>query len=117
VDLPASVIGELSREGDGYVWTQPAGGPLVHSNWRRRYWLPAVTKAGLAPLRVHDLRHTSVALAIAAGAHPNQIQQQLGHSTVTTTLSVYGHVFPAAARQVAERLETVRAETRKLRAV
>jgi integrase len=117
VDLPTSVMAELPRQGDGYVWTQPAGGPLVHSNWRRRYWLPAVEKAGLTPLRVHDLRHTSVALAIAAGAHPSEIQAQLGHTSIKTTLDEYGHILPSAQRQVAERLETVRADARRLRAV
>jgi integrase len=110
-------MAELPRQGDGYVWTQPAGGPLVHSNWRRRYWLPAVEKAGLTPLRVHDLRHTSVALAIAAGAHPSEIQAQLGHTSIKTTLDEYGHILPSAQRQVAERLETVRADARRLRAV
>jgi integrase len=117
VHLPASIMAELSREGDGLIWTQPGGGPLNHSNFRRRIWLPAVEKAGLAPLRVHDLRHTSVALAIAAGAHPAEIQAQLGHTSIKTTLDEYGHILPAQARQVAERLETVRAETRRLRAV
>jgi integrase len=117
VDLPASVMAELPTEGDGYVWTQPAGGGLVHSNFRRRYWLPAVTAAGLSPLRIHDLRHTSVALAIAAGAHPAEIQAQLGHTSIKTTLDEYGHILPSSQRQVAERLEKVRSDTRRLRAV
>jgi integrase len=56
-------------------------------------------------------------LAIAAGAHPAEIQAQLGHTSIAVTMDLYGHVLPSAARQVAERLETVRAETRKLRAV
>jgi integrase len=117
VALPASVIAEVPTTSDGYIWTQPKGGPLEHSKFRQRFWLPAITTAGLAPLRVHDLRHTSVALAIAAGAHPAEIQAQLGHSSIKTTLDEYGHILPSAQRQVAERLETVRAETRKLRAV
>jgi integrase len=114
---PGSLATDKAIRANDYVWTQPAGGPLVHSNWRRRYWLPAVTTAGLAPLRVHDLRHTSVALAIAAGAHPAEIQAQLGHTSIKTTLDEYGHILPSAQRQVAERLETIRAETRRLRAV
>jgi integrase len=117
VDLPASVMADLPRGGEGYVWTQPHGGPLVHSNWRRRFWVPAVANAGLMPLRVHDLRHTSVALAIAAGAHPAEIQAQLGHTSIKTTLDEYGHILPSAQRQVAERLETVRSTARRLRAV
>jgi integrase len=117
VDLPGSVMAELPDSGDGFVWTHPAGGPLNHSNFRRRYWLPAVDKAGLVPLRIHDLRHTAVALAVAAGAHPAEIQAQLGHTSIKTTLDEYGHILPASQRQVADRLEKVRAESRRLRAV
>jgi integrase len=137
VDLPASVMAELpggtlssnpadgddrrpddpSPEGSFFVWTQPNGGGLNHSNFRRRFFVPAVEKAELGKLRIHDLRHTSVALAIAAGAHPAEIQAQLGHTSIKTTLDEYGHILPAAQRQVAERLEKVRADTRRLRAV
>jgi integrase len=35
--------------------------------------LPAVRSAGLAPLRPHDLRHTAVALWIAAGANSKEV--------------------------------------------
>jgi len=118
VDLPASVMAELPQEGEGgYVWTLPRGGPLIHANFRQRYFVPAVTAAQLAPLRIHDLRHTSVALAIAAGAHPAEIQAQLGHTSIKTTLDEYGHILPSAQRQVAERLEEVRSTARRLRVV
>jgi integrase len=118
VDLPASVMAELPQEGEGgYVWTLPRGGPLIHANFRQRYFVPAVTAAGLAPLRIHDLRHTAVALAVAAGAHPAEIQAQLGHTSIKTTLDEYGHILPSAQRQVAERLEEVRSTARRLRAV
>jgi integrase len=118
VDLPASVMAELPQEGEGgYVWTLPRGGPLIHANFRQRYFVPAVTAAGLAPLRIHDLRHTAVALAVAAGAHPSEIQAQLGHTSIKTTLDEYGHILPSAQRQVAERLEEVRSTARRLRAV
>ena len=33
----------------------------------------------------HDLRHTSVALAIADGAHPKAIQARMRHSSITVT--------------------------------
>ena len=36
--------------------------------------------------RFHDLRHSSVALAIAAGAHPKAIQARMGHSSINVTL-------------------------------
>jgi len=70
------------------VFTDGIGGPLRHSNVRRRTWLPALERSGISQPwhRIHDLRHTAAALAIAAGAHPKAIQERLGHSTITTTL-------------------------------
>jgi hypothetical protein len=44
-------------------------------------WLPAVSAAGLAPLRPHDLRHTAVALWIAAGASPKEVSVRAGHTS------------------------------------
>jgi integrase len=62
--------------------------------FRRRFWNTAVIAADLAPLRVHDLRHTTVALWIAAGANPKQIAIRAGHTSVSVVLDRYGHLFP-----------------------
>ena len=52
--------------------------------------------------RFHDLRHTSVALAIASGAHPKAIQSRMGHSSINVTLDRYGHLFPELDEAIAE---------------
>lgn len=86
-------------------WNRSGGGRLVASRFRRRYWHPAVTVAGLDPLRVDDLRHTSAALAIEVGAHPRALMQRLGHSSITTTLDTYGSLMPGLDDQVAADVE------------
>ena len=62
--------------------------------------------------RFHDLRHTSVALAIAEGAHPKAIQTRMGHLSANVTLDRYGHLFPeldeAIATSFGERLRDAR---------
>lgn len=68
------------------------------------HWKPAKARAGLE-LRFHDLRHTAVALAIQAGAHPKTIQVRMGYSSVTVTLDRYGHLFPELDTDVAARLD------------
>jgi integrase len=68
-------------------------------------WSPAVTRAGLAPLRLHDLRHTCASLAIAAGADVKVLQRMLGHASAALTLDRYGHLLPGQAQSVAERLD------------
>lgn len=82
--MAESSIQHLIEDGvrrDGHVVTAPQGGPVPLSQWRRRVWLPALRETDLAPLRVHDLRHTAVALWIAAGATPTEIAARAGHTS------------------------------------
>jgi integrase len=52
----------------------------------------ALDRAGLPPVRVHDLRHTTATVLLEAGAHPKLVQELLGHSTVALTLNTYSHI-------------------------
>lgn len=70
---------------------------------------PALRRAGLDPqTRIHDLRHTAVALAIKAGAHPKAIQSRMGHASIQVTLDRYGHLFPEMDEQLAAGLDRLR---------
>jgi Phage integrase family len=73
-------------------------------------WLRAVRAAGLAPLRPHDLRHTAVALWIAAGANPKEVSVRAGHTSVAFTLDRYGHLFEGHDLELRDRLDTMLAE-------
>ena len=70
-------------------------------------WLPAIRAAGLAPLRPHDLRHTAVALWIAAGANPKEVSVRAGHTSVAFTLDRYGHLFEGHDDELRERLDAM----------
>ncbi len=91
------------------VFTAPEGGPVRLASWRRRYGKPAAVAAGLEPLRPHDLRHTAVALWIAAGATPREIASRAGHTSVVTVLDRYGHLFPDAEERVNAALDRLAA--------
>lgn len=110
VTLPRTVATELAAHMNAdpareYVFCAPEGGPLRVPLWRRRFWQPAVAAAGLAPLRPHDLRHTAVALWIAAGANPLEVSRRAGHTSVSFTLDRYGHLFEDADQALSDRLE------------
>jgi integrase len=92
-------------DSDGWIFPAPEGGPIRATNWRRRVWAPAVSAAGLEPMRFHDLRHTHASMLIAQGEHPKVIAERLGHSSITVTLDVYGHLMPGMDERVADRLE------------
>jgi len=71
------------------------------------FWKPAVEASGLSPLRPHDLRHTAVALWIAAGATPREIATRAGHTSVVTVLDRYGHLFPDSEQKVNAALDVL----------
>ena len=76
--LPHVVVSDLrlhvARYGSSpYVFSIATRNTWSAEDWRCRGWRPAVTRAGLAPLRPHDLKHTGVALLAAAGVDPSEI--------------------------------------------
>jgi integrase len=81
------------------------GGPLRINGFRHRAWLPATTAAGLPGLRIHKLRHTAVALWIAAGAFPKEVAARAGHTSVSFVLDRYGHLFPESDAALRDRLD------------
>jgi integrase len=105
------------------VFPGPQGGPLRHGNFYGRHFQVAVrgytTKEGekvpgALPaekygLRFHDLRHTCVALLIAAGVHAKAIQERLGHSSIQITMDRYGHLLPSLDEAATDALEAIHA--------
>ncbi len=88
----------------------PQGGPIRYTSFTRRVWQPALAQAGLPHMGLHALRHTCAALLISQGAHPKAIQSHLGHSSITTTLDRYGHLFEDEHEKLAGRLDAAYAE-------
>ena len=100
------------RDSDDHVFTAPQGGTLRIVAFRNRIWRPATDAAGLAGLRIHDLRHTAVALWIAAGASPKEVAARAGHTSVSFTLDRYGHLYPESDAMLRDRLEAMHATVR-----
>jgi integrase len=116
VPLPKVVVEALSEhmkaypaDPDDLVFRAPEGGPVRLASWRRRFWAPAVARAGLAPLRPHDMRHSAVSLWVAAGASPKEVASRAGHSSVVTVLDRYGHLLPGSEDRVNDALDALAA--------
>ena len=58
-------------------------------------------------LRFHDLRHSAATLLLTQGVHPRAIMELLGHSSITVTMNVYGHVLPAMMRDAADKMDSL----------
>ncbi len=57
--------------------------------------------------RLHDLRHTSASLLLAAGVDTKLISTRLGHSSVAFTMDTYAHLLPEANNQAAVKLARI----------
>jgi len=88
-------------EPDDYVFRAAKGGPLNRHRIREKVMRPALLRAGFPEeFRAHDLRHTCASLMISLGAHPKLVMERLGHSDISITMGVYGHVFESMHEHV-----------------
>jgi integrase len=67
----------------------------------KRLWV----KKGLAPITLHECRHTYASLMIAAGVNFKALSEFMGHSDIAITLDRYGHLLPGAGDEAAELLD------------
>ena len=59
----------------------------------------ACKAAGLEIRNPHDLRHTYATTLLMAGVSPAYVQKQLGHSSISMTVDIYGHWVPGEGRE------------------
>lgn len=116
VPLPAEVradIGEAitGKARDDLVYVTPRGAQVRKDNYRRAF-VAAARAAGLEGLRPHDLRHTAVSLAVAAGASVKTVQRMVGHTSAAITLDVYAGLFDQELDDVIDRVDALLAAQR-----
>lgn len=92
---------------DELVFTAGNGGAIRQSNFRNRVFDKAAAIIGKPGLTPHSLRHTAVVLSIAAGAHPKQIQEMCGHSSIRVTLDEYGHLFESLQEELGAKVDAL----------
>ena len=73
----------------------------------------ATDRAGLPRIRIHDLRHSHVALLINMGFSIEEISERLGHESAAITWKTYAHLYPGKDRALAKKLEDVRRKSIK----
>jgi integrase len=89
-----------------YVFASAIGTPVIMQNLGRRDFKNLRKSAGITGyLRMHDLRHTAISLALSAGVAPTDVSNMAGHSNVAVTLQRYAHALPEAPRRAADAIE------------
>ena len=85
----------------GLVFTTDTGAQL-HPADVTDHFHHLATQAGLPPIRLHDLRHGTATMGLAAGVQMKVISKRLRHSSPTFTQKFYGDVLPELTRAAAE---------------
>ncbi len=85
-------MGSLWQD-DGLVFPTITGTTMSGTNLLGRHFKPLLRRAGLPPIRLHDLRHTCATILLMAGKHPKYVQELLGHASISITLDTYSHVI------------------------
>lgn len=75
---------------EGYVLVSSSGTPIDPAN-DRKDWHRLLAAAGLPPFRVHAARHTAATLMLQE-VSMHVAQQVLGHTSIRTTVDIYGHL-------------------------
>ena len=96
------LIEHVERGRDALVFSAAVGGHMAPSSLYAVYY-PARDAAGRPDLRFHDLRHTGVTLAAAAGATLAELMRRLGHSTPSAAM-IYQHAADDRDAAIAEAL-------------
>lgn len=72
-----------------------------------------VNGMGIPDRRLHDLRHTFAVVSIENGDDIKTVQGNLGHSSASFTLDVYGHISDAMRSASSERMDNFLNDLRK----
>jgi integrase len=97
-------------EDSGLVFASSKGTPIDAQNVVNRYYKPLLKRAGLPPIRFHDLWHSCLSLLAQRGEPIRDLQALAGHATAAFTLQRYTHHYDSSARRTADRMGEIFSE-------
>lgn len=86
-----------------YVFPGRHGGHLVNPT---KAFQRVLVRAGIADLKIHDLRRSAATLLINSGGSITQAQKLLGHSSSTLTATRYAFLAEAMVRDASQRVSS-----------
>lgn len=124
VAVPATTLTALrelcaDKSPDNFVFLQPNGEQMPQQSRHKiakkdnayQWFGKAILDSGVPSLRIHDLRHTTAAIAISAGANVKAVQKLLGHKDARETLNTYAALFERDLDEVAARMDAAMSGT------
>jgi integrase len=104
-DRKKESLGKGWRELPELVFINEKEKVVDEGNLRRRVFNPALSKACIRRIRIHDLRHTFASLLLQQGESLIYVRDQLGHHSIQLTVDTYGHLVPGDNKQAVDRLD------------
>ncbi len=83
--------GSYNKEFEDYVCVDPLGN-LLRPGYVTAHFPQILQKVGLKHIRFHDLRHTFASMLLSRNVPLIDVSNFLGHSTISTTANIYGHL-------------------------
>jgi len=92
------------RNENNLVFIDPNGSYMNRKTLAQRFRNLA-DKSNHYHLTFKGLRHTHATILLSEGWYPNDVSKRLGHSSIDTTLRVYGHVIPKQQKKLADKFD------------
>ena len=100
------LLDRLQAQRNGSPWVFPGRDGGKPREDLKYAWARICKAAGIANLRIHDLRHSYASFLVSAGFSLPVIGALLGHATPATTAR-YAHLFDDPLRQATERASAI----------
>lgn len=100
------LAGASWADSSGLVVTNVNGSPPNPEAFSNLF-VELAKRAGLPPIRLHDVRHSYATAALASGVPVKVVSQRVGHADVGVTLKVYAHVLPGDDEDAALRADSL----------
>lgn len=90
----------------GLVFAKPDGTILNQRAFMNEYHA-MLKKYGVTDCRFHDLRHCFASLLLTSGTGMKVTSELLGHSTISTSMNIYSHVYDETKVAALEKLNNL----------
>jgi integrase len=91
---------------EGYVFTTTIGTPIDPRN-ASSLFNELRDASGVREQRFHDQRHWCATLLLAPGVPILLVKELLGHTLLSTTMDLYGHVLAEDKRRTADSMDAI----------
>ena len=100
-DILFTQLQPLLKEPGNYVFGGECGIDIttLRNNFRK-----GISKSGVKPIRIHDLRHSHATWLINNGVNVVAVSKRLGHKDISTTLKVYTHLLEATDNAMMDKI-------------